>query len=95
VPPVVGAAEVLGVAYVVEGATLGGVVLLRSLEPAGLPCRFFASYGARRGAMWQAFRRHAEAFEQRGGDVARAVDAAQQTFRAFQAACRDLEAVPA
>lgn len=54
-------AEAWGVLYVIEGATLGGVVITRHLarhdwlaEPTGRS--HFAGYGARTGAMWAQFR---------------------------------------
>src|SRR5688572_22975941 len=54
-------AEILGAAYVLEGATLGGQVISRHLEAtlglrAGDGCRFFRSYGERVGSQWQEFR---------------------------------------
>ncbi len=50
----------VGALYVVEGATLGGQVVLRQVAPRlGLApeagCAFYAAYGARTGAMWKAF----------------------------------------
>lgn len=65
------AADLVGCAYVMEGATLGGQVIGRLLEPMlglrpGEPCaRFFHGYGSRTGAMWQQFRRVAEEFAAR------------------------------
>jgi heme oxygenase len=54
-------AEILGAAYVFEGATLGGQIIARHLEATlGLRndegCRFFRSYGERVGSQWQEFR---------------------------------------
>jgi heme oxygenase len=80
-------AEVLGAVYVMEGATLGGALVVRSLRAAFLdppPHRFFASYGARRGAMWAAFRRSAERHR---ADPADAVESALRTFAAVERAC--------
>lgn len=55
--------EALGAAYVVEGSTLGGPVLLARLRASGLllqrdagGARFLSGYGAKSSAMWQAFR---------------------------------------
>ncbi len=82
-------AEVVGAVYVMEGATLGGALVVRSLRSAFAeppPHRFFDSYGARRGAMWAAFRRCAEGL---AVDPAPAVDAALRTFAAVEAACLD------
>ena len=53
------AEHVLGTTYVLEGATLGGAVLLRSVAELGITAQrggaFLASYGSARGAMWRAF----------------------------------------
>ena len=89
VPDLVTVEDVIGAAYVMEGATLGGAVVLRSLDPAW-PARFFASYGPARGAMWRAFRRHVDGLAD--VDEVAATEAARRTFRAFEAAC--LHAVP-
>ena len=79
--------EVVGAVYVMEGATLGGALVVRSLRaafPEPPPHRFFDSYGAQRGAMWAAFRRSADGL---AVDAAPAVDAALRTFAAVEAAC--------
>jgi len=58
-PPLDTAARVLGSMYVLEGATLGGRILLRQmrsrfgLNEAG--CAFFSGYGEQTGAMWKQF----------------------------------------
>jgi heme oxygenase len=54
-------AEILGAAYVLEGATLGGQVISRHLEETlglrgGEGYSFFRSYGERVGSQWQEFR---------------------------------------
>ena len=58
-PPLDTAARVLGSMYVLEGATLGGQVLLRHMRSRfGLRqegCAFFSGYGERTGAMWKQF----------------------------------------
>ena len=76
VPDVPGTAEALGALYVVEGATLGGQVIVRSLRAGGqVPAAatgFFASYGSEVGRLWRDWRRTTEAWV--GGDGAR-VDA--------------------
>ena len=84
VPDVVSVEDVVGAAYVMEGATLGGALVLRSLDPAW-SARFFASYGPRRGAMWRSFRRRVEDLP--AVDEGAAVAAAQRTFAAFEHAC--------
>lgn len=53
--------EILGVAYVLEGATLGGQFISRHLEQTlgfsgGQGYRFFRSYGPEVAPRWQAFR---------------------------------------
>ena len=84
VPRLASAEDVAGTCYVLEGATLGGAHVVRSLDT-GLPTRFFTSYGARRGAMWSAFRRHLDALDV---DASRTVEAARRTFALFTQACR-------
>jgi heme oxygenase len=78
--------DVAGTCYVLEGATLGGAVVVRRLETA-LPARFFSSYGSHRGAMWSAFRGHLGALDARGVDHDRTVEAARRTFALFAQAC--------
>jgi len=90
VPRIARAEDVIGTLYVMEGATLGGALVVRELErsfPVPPPHRFFASYGSRRGAMWHAFRGHVDALERRGGDPAAVVAAASATFDAVERAC--------
>ena len=89
VPPVTTAEDVAGVLYVMEGATVGGALVVRELErtPAPPPHRFFASYGPRRGAMWHAFRGRVDALEQSGADRAAVVAAARSTFATLERAC--------
>jgi heme oxygenase len=53
-------AGVLGCAYVLEGATLGGQIITRHLRhemrlEEGRGCAFFASYGEATGPMWREF----------------------------------------
>ena len=88
-------ADLIGCAYVVEGATLGGQVIGRLLEsslglrPGDPGARFFHGYGSQTGAFWQQFRCAAEGFASRqeaarpggGAGVARqAVAASRRTF---------------
>lgn len=92
VAPLPSAEDVLGTAYVVEGATLGGALIVRQLQeafPEPPPHRFFSSYGPRRGAQWRAFRVQAEAAHAGGLDTGRIVDAARRTFALFER-CTDL-----
>ena len=55
-PPLATATQALGVLYVLEGSTLGGQVIARQLEKAGLGAarRYFTAYGALTGPRWQA-----------------------------------------
>jgi heme oxygenase len=61
--------------YVLEGATLGGQILLPHVRPLlegnGGGARFFASYGDRVGAMWLAFHDRLETLDR--SELARAV----------------------
>ena len=87
VPALLSAEDVAGAAYVMEGATLGGAEVVRSLKSAGRdvpPHRFFSSYGADRGAMWSTFRRHLAGVDL---DQHRTVEAARRTFGCFEQAC--------
>jgi heme oxygenase len=58
-PPVAAREQALGIAYVVEGSTLGGAYLLKQLAPLGITAAhggsYLASYGQDRGRMWQRF----------------------------------------
>ncbi len=81
-------ARALGSTYVVEGSTLGGQYISRHLgkslgltPDAGLA--FYAGYGERTGAMWQAFRE--VLVEHASGDPDDAVAAAAETFDALNA----------
>lgn len=79
----------LGALYVLEGATLGGQVILRSIGPQlGLSQaaggRFFTSYGSRVGAMWRGY---LAILERQAGatDVEHAIIAgAIETFSSFE-----------
>lgn len=60
-PPCAGLDEAIGIAYVLEGATLGGVFVAEHVERAfglgaGVGDAFFRPYGDRVGPMWQEFR---------------------------------------
>jgi heme oxygenase len=56
-----GLADALGIAYVVEGATLGGKLVAGHVERTiGAGASFFRPYGERLGAMWEEFRAMAE-----------------------------------
>jgi len=90
-PPIQGLPEALGCFYVLEGATLGGQLILRHLRrhfasiPAG-DFAFFQAYGEEVGPMWRAF---GEALTRASAAVAseefdaRVVQSAKDTFDAF------------
>lgn len=80
----------LGVLYVLEGATLGGQVVIRDLADrfgynSAFGGRFFSSYGLAVGAMW---REYLQVLEQAGLDAAARAEierAAIDTFRSLLA----------
>jgi heme oxygenase len=81
-----GDAILLGSMYVVEGATLGGQVISRSLERSsgfrdGRGYSFFQSYGKATGQQWKSFVALIEALPDEESNTV--VAAAQKTFRAF------------
>ena len=82
--------HVLGTAYVLEGSTLGGAVLLKAVAPLGVTAehggRFLASYGTARGAMWQAFLQALAEWDARGIVHAEVERAARAAFAAAYAA---------
>lgn len=84
VPPLTTAEDVAGTAYVLEGATLGGAVVLRSLDPS-LPHRFFTAYGPERGRRWRDFRSHLDGLT--GLDQDAVVASADRTFALVHGAC--------
>jgi heme oxygenase len=51
------------------------------------PLRSFSPYGGRTGAMWHAYRSATRAHVAAGGDAARLVTAARQTFTTLAAWC--------
>jgi heme oxygenase len=89
---VAGTDEALGGLYVLEGSTLGGVLIDRHLAAlpglAGVRLRAFSPYGSETGAMWHAFRTATRGRVAAGGDAAAVVGAARTTFAALAAWCR-------
>ncbi|QDT39784.1 Heme oxygenase [Stratiformator vulcanicus] len=80
--------HLIGGMYVLEGATLGGQVLLRRYgPPRGLPegaaVRFFEGYRDATGMMWQAFSQTACRLVEAEAEIAAAVDSARATFSSF------------
>jgi len=84
-PPHATVAAAFGCLYVLEGATLGGQVISRSVQKTnGITLdtggRFFHGYGDRTGQMWQAFRAALVTFAVTPGDQHEIVSAAKDTF---------------
>jgi len=84
-PPHATVAAAFGCLYVLEGATLGGQVIIRALEKSlaitpQAGGRFFHGYGDRTGKMWQAFRAALTAYPVTLCDQDEIVSAAQDTF---------------
>jgi heme oxygenase len=84
VPRVDDVAAGLGTLYVVEGATLGGQLLVRELSPVvpSASLAFFASYGPEVGRRWRHWRRVTDAWV--GDDVARGDAVVAQATRTFE-----------
>jgi heme oxygenase len=77
--------EAMGVAYVLEGATLGGAVIARNVEATlgpETPMRYLRVYGDELGAMWRTFCGALEAFAAREGH-GEVCASASATFRAL------------
>ena len=91
-PPLISAADCFGCLYVLEGATLGGVIISRhvgqrlGVSPASGGA-FFGGYGAHTGAMWQQFRAAITAFSAETDDQDAVVASARATFEALQHWC--------
>jgi len=80
----------LGVLYVLEGATLGGQVILRQLAPdlgigPSFAGRFYASYGADVGRKWRSYLTALDAVGRCRDTNAAIEDAAIETFGALHA----------
>lgn len=79
----------IGTLYVLEGASLGGQVIVRRLAPrlgvgAGAGASFYAGYGARTGPMWKAFAAMAEAWGAGApGEWDAAIASAREAFGAI------------
>ncbi len=91
-PPLPGTPEALGCCYVLEGATLGGQLILRHLKRhfAGIPAgdfAFFRAYGEEVGPMWKAFGEAVTRASVNADSLlfdARVVQGAKDTFEAFE-----------
>lgn len=90
-PRLSGTDEALGRLYVLEGSTLGGVLIDRHLaglpEFSGVRVRAFSPYGPDTGAMWHAYRTAVRARVADGGDARTMVAAGRATFAALTAWC--------
>lgn len=84
--------EALGRLYVLEGSTLGGVLIDRHLAGlpglAGVRVRAFSPYGSDTGAMWHAYRTAVRGRVAAGGDATTIVGAARATFAALATWCQ-------
>ncbi|WP_428307229.1 biliverdin-producing heme oxygenase [Lacipirellula sp.] len=88
-PPLRSVADAVGAMYVVEGSTLGGMILARHFSARfGLTSRcglaFFTCYGERTGEMWQRYLASLAAFDN-PRDADRVVAAAVSTFESLAA----------
>lgn len=93
-PPMRDVASALGVAYVLEGKTLGARFLLAEAKDAlGLDvdrgATFLAGYGARTGAMWNAYRGSLETWVGANGRRGAVLAGARATFATFIACVTD------
>ena len=88
-PAVAIPADVFGVLYVLEGATLGGQVILPRVAILGLSAdrgaRFYTGYGRETGAYWRAFVDRLEAFGEPPPIADRIEAAAIATFESIRA----------
>lgn len=81
-PPLDSLAQRFGVAYVIEGAQLGGQALLRTLAPrlAPRPTRFLIGYGAESGEKWRTFLSALGLSLRDPRETAHAAESARRTF---------------
>jgi len=88
IPRPVNQAELLGMAYVAEGATLGGAFLSKRWAGRldGLSLRWLKGYGAETGALWKAFLEVLAAHVITPTDIADAQRAASTSRKAFHSA---------
>ncbi|MBH8569533.1 biliverdin-producing heme oxygenase [Microvirga sp. STS02] len=84
-PPLSTRAQLLGAMYVFEGSTLGGQVIARQLDKAGIAAHaFFTGRAGRTGPLWKAFGEQlTEAAEAGHDDPAAIVASAVHTFQAL------------
>jgi heme oxygenase len=79
--PLSGEGEHLGALYVVEGSTMGGVIIARALGGFGENRRFYLGHGADHGRLWRVFLARLDTLEGEAADAAER--AAAQVFSAF------------
>ncbi len=79
-------AQSMGVAYVSEGATLGGAFLYKQLAPrlGGLSLQWLRGYGTQTGRMWQTFMQVLAEQVLSQDEILQAQHAAQQAFDSFR-----------
>ncbi|MGI4873521.1 MAG: biliverdin-producing heme oxygenase [Janthinobacterium lividum] len=83
-PPLGTWPQLLGAMYVLEGSTLGGQVIARSLAKAGIPLHtYFSGYGEQTGTRWKQFC-HLLTEEATPENQAEIVESASRTFYALQ-----------
>ncbi len=76
-------ASMLGMAYVVEGATLGGEIISRHLKKCfgpEIPMQFFTAYGSERSILWQRFQSLLDRYVSDQATLQTAIDTANKTF---------------
>lgn len=88
-------AELIGVLYSIEGSTLGGQIISRSLQQhLGLTAegglRFFSGYGDQTEQKWSEFLEFAERLDDGPAELASAVDAAGSVFVAIERTLNEL-----
>lgn len=81
-------ADAFGAMYVMEGSTLGGMIIARHIDrklgpPAASACSYLRCYGANLGRMWKAFGSHLLALSAPGFDD-EVVVSAHKTFTVLQ-----------
>lgn len=87
-PPIPNFLQALGALYVLEGATLGGVIIARMLQSGtGLEdasFSFFKGYGEANTTLWQQFRDRLNELAVTDEEKAEVITAAKETFRTFK-----------
>ena len=91
-PRLVSAADYFGCMYVLEGASLGGVLISRHIRTklgvtAATGGRFFEGYAEHTGTMWQEFRAAITEFSLTTDDHDAVIKTACATFEALQSWC--------